>query len=56
MGDGGEVGCGPLVEIGNELEGELRQLVTDGGEDERAGGRQTERGSVEGTEDTTSRG
>lgn len=27
VGDGGEVRCAPLVKVGDELEGEVRQLV-----------------------------
>lgn len=32
--DGGEVGRAPLVKVSNELEGEVRQLVAVGGQDE----------------------
>lgn len=53
MRDGGEVGCAPFIEVGNELEGEVRQLVTVGGQDEGAGGREPQRRPVEGPEDAT---
>lgn len=55
MRDGGEVGRAPLVEVGDELEGELGQLVADGGEDEGAGGREAQGGAVEGAEDAPAR-
>lgn len=38
MRDGGEVGCAPFVKVSDELEGEVRQLVTVCGQYERAGG------------------
>lgn len=53
MRDGGKIGCAPLVEVGNELEGELRQLVADSGQDEGTGGRQAEGGTVKRAENTT---
>lgn len=56
VGDGGEVGSAPLVEVGDELEGELRKLVADGGQDKRAGGRQAKGGTIKGAEDPATRG
>lgn len=50
-GDDGEVGRGPLVKIDDELEGEVGQLLADGGEDEGAVGGEAEEGPIEGTED-----
>lgn len=42
MRDGGEVGCTPFIKVSNELEGEVRQLVTVCRQDEGAGGRKTQ--------------
>ena len=56
VGDGGEVGCAPLVEVSDELEGEVGQLVTVGRQDEGAGGRQPQRRPIEGPEDPPARG
>lgn len=42
VGDGGEVGCAPFIKVGDELEGEVGQLVTVRGQDEGAGGRQSQ--------------
>ena len=53
MRDGGEVGCAPFVKVSDELEGEVGQLVTVCGQDERAGGRQPQRGPVEGPKNST---
>lgn len=50
-GDDGEVGRGPLVEVDDELEGEVGQLLADGGEDEGAVGGEAQEGAVEGAED-----
>lgn len=54
MWNGGKIGCAPLVEIGNELEGEFGQLVADSRQNKGAGGRQAEGGTVERAENTTS--
>ena len=54
--DGGEVGRAPFVEVGDELEGEVGQLVTVGGQDEGARGREPQRRPVEGSEDAAARG
>lgn len=40
MRDGGEVWCAPFIKVGDELEGEVGQLVTVSGQDEGAGGRE----------------
>lgn len=53
MRDSGEVRRAPFIEVGDELEGEVRQLVTVGGQDEGAGGRQPQRRPIEGSEDAT---
>lgn len=50
-GDDGEVGRGPLVKVDDELEGEVGQLLADGGEDKGAVGGEAEEGPVEGAED-----
>lgn len=50
-GDDGEVGRGPLVKVDDELEGEVRQLLADGGEDEGTVGGEAEEGPVKGAED-----
>lgn len=47
MRDGGEVGRAPFIKVGNELEREVRQLVTVCGQDEGARGRQSQRCPVE---------
>lgn len=54
-GDDGEVGRGPLVEVDDELEGEVGQLLADGGEHEGAVGGEAEEGAVEGAEDAAAR-
>lgn len=54
-GDDGEVGRGPLVEVDDELEGEVGQLLADGGEHEGAVGGEAEEGAIEGAEDATAR-
>lgn len=41
MGDGGEVGRAPFIEVSDELEGEVGQLVAVGGQDEGARGRES---------------
>lgn len=51
VGDGGEVGRAPFVEVGDELEGEVGQLVAVCGQDEGAGGREPQRRPVKGPED-----
>jgi len=48
--DGGEVGCGPFIEVSDELEGEVGQLMAVRGQDEGAGGREPQRRPVEGPE------
>ena len=55
MRDGGEVGCAPFVEVGDELEREVGQLVAVCGQDEGAGGREPQRCPVEGPENPTAR-
>lgn len=55
MGDGGEVGCAPFIKVSDELEGEVRQLVTVRGQHEGAGGRESQRRPVEGPENPTAR-
>lgn len=55
MGDGGEVGRAPFVKVGDELEGEVGQLVAVGGQDKGAGGREPQRRPVEGPEDAAAR-
>lgn len=49
--DDGEVGGRPLVEVDDELEGDVGQLLADGGEHEGAVGREAEEGAVESAED-----
>ena len=56
VGDGGEVGRAPLIKVGDELEGEVGQLVTVCGKDEGAGGREAERSTVECPENPPARG
>lgn len=51
MRDGGEVGCAPFVKVGNELEGEIGQLVAVCGQDEGARGREAQRSPIKGPED-----
>lgn len=51
VGNGGEVGRAPFVEVSDELEGEVGQLATVSGQDEGAGGREPQRCPVEGPED-----
>lgn len=53
MGDGGEVGGAPLVEVGDELEGQIWEFVTVCGQDKGAGGGESQRGAVEGPEHAT---
>lgn len=55
VGDGGEVGRAPLIKVGDELEGEVGQLVAVGGQDEGAGGGKAQRRAVEGPEDAAAR-
>lgn len=55
MGDGGEVGRAPLVEVGDELEGEVGELLAVGGQHEGAGGGKAQGGAVEGPEDAAAR-
>lgn len=55
MRDGGEVGCAPLVKVGDELEGEVRQLVTVCGQDKGARGRKTQRCPIKRPEDPAAR-
>ena len=52
--DDGEVGRRPLVEVDDELEGDVRQLLADGGEHEGAVGGEAQEGAVEGAEDAAS--
>lgn len=47
----GEVGGGPLVEVNDELEGDVRQFLADGGEHEGAVSREAQEGAVESAED-----
>ena len=47
----GEIGGRPLVEVDDELEGDVGELLADGGEHEGAVGREAEEGAVEGAED-----
>lgn len=49
--DDGEVGRRPLVEVDDELEGDVGQLLADGGEHKGAVGGEAEEGAVEGAED-----
>lgn len=49
--DDGEVGRRPLVEVDDELEGDVGQLLADGGEHEGAVGGEAEESAVEGAED-----
>lgn len=53
--DDGEVGGRPLVEVDDELEGDVGQLLADGGEHEGAVGGEAQEGSVEGAEDAAAR-
>lgn len=55
MRDGGEVGCTPFIKVSDELEGEVRQLVTVCGQDEGAGGREPQRSPIEGPENPPTR-
>lgn len=55
MGDGGEVGCAPFIKVSDELEGEVRQLVTVRGQHEGAGGREPQRRPIEGPENPSTR-
>lgn len=56
VGNGGEVGRAPFVKVGDELEGEVGQLVAVGGQNEGAGGRKTKRRPVKGPENPAARG
>lgn len=47
----GEIGGRPLVEVDDELEGDVGELLADGGEHEGAVGWEAEEGAVEGAED-----
>lgn len=55
MRDGGEVGRAPFIEVSDELEGEVGQLAAVCGQDEGAGGRETQRRPVKGPEDAAAR-
>lgn len=54
MGDGGEVRRAPFIKVGDELKGEVRELVAVCGQDEGAGGRKAQGRPVEGPENASS--
>lgn len=53
--DDGEVGGGPLVEVDDELEGDVGQLLADGGQHEGTVGGEAQEGPIEGAEDAATR-
>lgn len=49
----GKIGCAPLVKVGNELEGEFRQLVANSRQDKGTGGRKAKGSTIKRAENTT---